>query len=132
MYVSLLVLFLPSQLTSNFLLYARSLCSKNTVRPLRISEDAFNKLRKEYALGDELADLANSFGYKPLDEESGYGGMTVSEKEKGIHGNYSIPMQRRCATYKDRHGIPVLIPRGLQDRRPSFVDHATGRRIPSL
>lgn len=110
--------------------FSSSLCSDNSVYPLKISEDAFLKLQQTYEIDCALSDLAHSFGDKPLNAEAGYGGMTVTEKKNGIHGRYYNNVQtKQNETNKSRLGILIFLSRRFQNQQ-SLMDHATSRRIP--
>ncbi|KAJ5816967.1 hypothetical protein N7447_009200 [Penicillium robsamsonii] len=61
-----------------------SINSTSSIKPLQISEDALQKLKNTYNIGDELLDLISTFGDKPMSAAVGEGAMKVQSGENGI------------------------------------------------
>lgn len=67
-----------------------SICCRNSLRPLGITEHAMRKLMNQYDIDYSFFDLALSFGYPPRTSEAGLGGMTVKQRHNGTYG--TIPL----------------------------------------
>ncbi|KAL4888298.1 hypothetical protein BDV59DRAFT_211209 [Aspergillus ambiguus] len=62
-----------------------SICCRNSVRPLGITEQALLKLMGLYDIDPSFFDLALSFGYPPQISDAGHGGMTVKQRNSGAY-----------------------------------------------
>ncbi|KAL4887501.1 hypothetical protein BJY04DRAFT_212537 [Aspergillus karnatakaensis] len=76
-----------------------SICCKNSISPLRISETAMQMLLDKYDVDDTFTDLVASFGRKPRTADAGHGGMRVRERDDG-----SFDVQYRF-TYPEPYGV---------------------------
>ncbi|KAL4867881.1 hypothetical protein BDV12DRAFT_197743 [Aspergillus spectabilis] len=69
-----------------------SICSKNSVRPLLISQSAMQTLLDRYDIGVEFLDLVHSFGRKPQISDAGHGRMTMHRRPNGAYDiQYLLP-----------------------------------------
>ncbi|PLB46429.1 hypothetical protein P170DRAFT_438224 [Aspergillus steynii IBT 23096] len=62
-----------------------SICSVNSMRPLRVTFNAIRQLINQYEIGPAFLDLALSFGDKPQSSNAGHGGMTVIHRDDGSY-----------------------------------------------
>jgi hypothetical protein len=63
-----------------------SICCRNSLRPLGITEHALISLMNQYDIDSSFFELALSFGYPPQNSEAGFGGMTVKQRRNGAYG----------------------------------------------
>ncbi|KAL4754382.1 hypothetical protein BDW72DRAFT_190244 [Aspergillus terricola var. indicus] len=69
-----------------------SICSKNSILPLLITQSAMQILFDRYDIGMEFQDLANSFGRKPGLSDVGHGRMTIHRRRDGAYDiQYLLP-----------------------------------------
>ncbi|KAM0121518.1 hypothetical protein ACP6JC_001686 [Aspergillus fumigatus] len=63
-----------------------SICCRNSLRPLGITEKAMRTLMSQYDIDSSFFDLVVSFGDKPQSSDAGHGGMNVKQGENGAYG----------------------------------------------
>ncbi|RAL04458.1 uncharacterized protein BO80DRAFT_462077 [Aspergillus ibericus CBS 121593] len=76
-----------------------SICSRNSINPLQITEQALCRLMKLYEIEADFFDIVVSFGDKPRNSDAGLGEMKVKQRPDG-----SYDMQY-LLTYADEYKV---------------------------
>ncbi|KAL3482057.1 hypothetical protein BJX99DRAFT_253180 [Aspergillus californicus] len=73
-----------------------SICSKNSIFPLLVTQSAMQALLDRYDIGVEFLDFVHSFGQKPRTSDAGHGRMTVHRRVNGAYDTqYLLPYVER-------------------------------------
>ncbi|CBF86709.1 predicted protein [Aspergillus nidulans FGSC A4] len=79
-----------------------SICCKNSITPLLITQSAMQILLDRYDIGFEFMDLVQSFGRKPQVSDAGHGRMTIHRRRNGAYGAVFKSYEVIETNYTDR------------------------------
>ncbi|CAG8214147.1 unnamed protein product [Penicillium olsonii] len=87
-----------------------SINSKSSTKPLQISKCALQALMDCYEIGDDLWDLASTFGDKPMSFSVGEGAMKIQNRDNAIQAGLRHWTMRQIAVFHhhDPHSLKNL------------------------
>ena len=75
-------------------LISRSICAPNSIKPLKISDQAMKTILDHHRTGPQFLDLLLSFATGNKESEAGTGSMITKNNPDGSYGVLFTPSQR--------------------------------------
>lgn len=105
----------------------RSICAPNSIKPLKITHKAMNKILTHHKVDPQFLDLLMSFATGSKESEVGPGRMAMKHQSDGSYGSSSASRaMKRWANFKIRNAISTELCRGSSGR----VRHSSDRGFP--
>lgn len=70
----------------------RSICAPNSIKPLKITHKAMNKILTHHKIDPQFLDLLMSFATGSKESEVGPGRMTMKHQSDGSYGSFLHPV----------------------------------------
>lgn len=72
---------------------ARSICAPNSIKPLRVTDEAMKTILEHHHVGPQFLDLLLSFATGNKESEAGTGSMITKNSPDGSYGETFFPLQ---------------------------------------